>query len=266
MPKPPKPGYQRYRLLLAYDGTDYYGWQRLGHVSPTIQAVIEDRLSTIFNEKIVVVGSGRTDAGVHAQGQQAHFDAKPDPRRSQQLFNAISRITPPSIIVRGIWEAPPSFHAIWSVERKTYLYRVEASQPPGLYSYRYSHWVPRKLNLNLLQAHSNILLGKHDFKSFMTSGSDVKTTTREIYEAKWTEVKPNRFVFKVTGSGFLKHMVRSLAGTLLDLNKLNAPIEKMRDILESKDRQRALITAPARGLTLHRVFYPRELDIQCRKI
>jgi len=253
-------------MLVAYDGTDYSGWQRLGHTQHTVQQVLEDCLSSIFNEHITVIGSGRTDAGVHAQGQQAHFDALPDPKRVGQLKHALRRMLPPSVILKGLWLAPPEFHAIWSVERKTYIYRLETRPTPNIFTYRYSTWLHFPLDLELLQQHTKYLVGYQDFKSFMTSGSPVKTTLREVYSAEWNEPKKDCFTLTISGSGFLKQMVRNIVGTLVMLNKGSAPPEKTKEILEAKDRQKALWTAPARGLTLSKVFYPRELDIQCRKI
>lgn len=264
-PRPPKPGYQRFRMVVAYDGTDYLGWQRLDR-TPTVQQTLEECLSTIFNEHIDVIGSGRTDAGVHAAAQQAHFDAIPDPRRIKQLRVAMRRLLPPSVILRGLWTAPPEFHAIWSVIKKTYKYRITLGPTPSVYSYRYSGWYYHSLDIEKLQAYSRILLGKHDFKSFMNSGSPVKSTVREILEADWTQVKPGQLVFSVTSNGFLKQMVRNLVGTQVALNKKGGTPEIMKEILDARDRQKALMTAPARGLSLSRVYYPRNLDIQCRKI
>lgn len=265
-PRPPKPGYQRFRLLLAYDGTDYFGWQSLVHRKPTIQAVLEECLSSIFDEPISVIGSGRTDAGVHAEAQQAHFDAKADPNRIKRLYYALSRMTPPSIIIKALWLAPPDFHAIWSVEKKLYTYCIETGPQPGVFSYRYSTWIHHPMEVDKLNAYSQVLLGKHDFKSFMTGGSVVKSTIREVYSAEWQRVSDDKLHFKITGGGFLKQMVRNVVGTVVGLHKIQAPVHAMTDILAARDRQKALATAPARGLSLSKVFYPHELDIQCRKI
>ena len=252
-------------MLIAYDGTDYLGWQRLDR-TPTVQQTLEDCLSTIFNEKIDVIGSGRTDAGVHASAQQAHFDAPPDERRIKQLRVAMRRLLPPSVILKGLWLAPPEFHAIWSVLKKTYKYRINLGQCPSVFSYRFAGWYHYDLDIAKLRAYSEILLGYHDFKSFMNSGSPVKTTTREIYSADWKEIRPGQLVFTITSNGFLKQMVRNIVGTQVALNKKGAPPQAMKEILEARDRQKALMTAPARGLSLSRVYYPQNLDIQCRKI
>ncbi len=252
-------------MVVAYDGTDYLGWQRLDQ-TPTIQQTIEECLSLIFDEHIDVIGSGRTDAGVHALAQQAHFDAIPDPKRIKQLRVAMRRMLPPSVILRSLWTAPPEFHAIWSVVKKTYKYRITLGQTPSIYSYRYSGWYHYHLDVEKLQAYANILVGKQDFKSFMNGGSPVKTTVREILSAEWKQVKSDQLVFSVTSNGFLKQMVRNLVGTQVALSKKDASPEAIKEILEARDRQKALMTAPARGLSLSRVYYPPELDIQCRKI
>jgi len=257
---------QRYRMRLAFDGTHYYGWQRLGHVSPTIQEVLEEALSEFFAQKITVMGSGRTDAGVHSRGQEAHFDAPLDPKRITKLHRALQRLTPHDIIIRKVWLAPPDFHALASSLKKTYVYKVQTGGDPDIFQLRYSHWHNKELNLERLQAYADFLVEKQDFKSFMTSGSTVKTTVREMFEAQWKQKNRHQFEFWITGGGFLKQMVRNLVGTMLDLDKTREPPIAMKKILEARDRRRALSTAPAQGLTMHKVHYPEVLDRRCRRI
>lgn len=256
---------QRFKILMSYDGTDYSGWQRLGHDKKTIQQTLEKMLSDFFDRPITVVGSGRTDAGVHALGQVAHFDAPLDNRRKERLRHALQCLVPKSIVVQDVWLAPRFFHAQRSAVKKTYKYRVVDAPQPNVFLSRYSHWVREPLDLDFLNKAASLLVGKQDFASFKTAGTPVTSTIREIFEARW-ERKKNFVIFTVTGNGFMKQMVRNLVGTMLDLQRKGLPVEEMSRILDAKDRRRALGTAVPQGLSLYKVYYPEVLDIDCHKI
>lgn len=259
----------RGRILFSYVGTGYYGWQKQPHSSPTIQEELEKTLSKLFDAKISVVASGRTDAGVHAYGQVAHFNAPKRFSHFKNLKKSLNSLLPNTIVVRDIFEAPEDFHARASVKEKTYIYKVLRSKNPSPFLHDRALWYPQYLNLDLLNELSKVLIGEHDFASFQSQGTDVATTVRKIFAAKWTQPSENLVEFRITGSGFLKQMVRNIVGTLLDLHDekdLTNHAAKLAEILAAKSRQAAGSTAVAHGLYLHHVVYPKELDNRCRKL
>jgi tRNA pseudouridine38-40 synthase len=256
----------RYRMCLAFDGTDFFGWQRLGHTSLTLQQVMEEAVSEFFSQPIGIMGCGRTDAGVHAEAYQAHFDAPLDPQRMSRFHNALQLMTPKSIAVRRVWIAPPEFHALRSVIKKTYKYRIDNRRIPNVFNRRFFAHVRRPIDIDLMNEASQFLLQKQDFKSFQTSGSQPKSTVREILEAHWETDGHGRVTFTITGDGFLKQMVRNIVGTLLDLQKYSRDPSYILQVIQARDRQAAGTTAFPEGLTLHRVYYPEFLDNECRKI
>lgn len=255
----------RVKLLISYDGTDFSGWQvQTQAPRPTIQAQIEGALSQIFNQEVKVIGSGRTDAGVHAIGQIAHFDL-PKPLREMDICYKLNRMTPNSIAVRRAWMAPEGFHAQLSAERKTYRYWVHNHRRPTALRCRYSAWIRYSLDLDYLSQLAKMIEGLHDFKSFQSVGTETVTTERMIYSATWRK-RGSSLLFTITGDGFLKQMVRNLVGTMLEMNWKKRPVDDLLRILQEKDRKAALTTAPPEGLYLSRVYYPQELDRRCREL
>ncbi len=260
------PGHWRVKLLISYDGTDFGGWQRQTN-AVSIQGTIEAALKKIFCKPIHLMGASRTDTGVHALGQVAHFDAPRDPAVGDLRY-ALNGLTPPSIVIKQAWIAPDDFHAIASSYRKTYRYKILNRRVPSALRHRYTYWLRTPLDLNYLEAASQYLLGPHDFRSFQTSGTTVKSTIREIYAVHWERkgIEDDIVEFRVTGNGFLKQMVRNIVGTLVDMHLNEVPPERMREIMEACDRRKAGPTAPAQGLYLSTVSYPAELDNKCRKL
>jgi tRNA pseudouridine38-40 synthase len=264
-----QPETQKIKLLVSYDGTDYCGWQKQkdhkhGPDKPSLQGTLETALSKLLNEKIEVCASGRTDAGVHALAQIADFDtSRPLPK---DICWALRSLLPASIVVRSAWTAPKEFHSTLSATHKTYRYWVWNAPRPTALLARYTHWVRQPLDLQYLNAQARFLVKNQDFKSFQSVGTPVLTTVREVFEASWRPRKNNVVEFKITGSGFLKQMVRNIVGTQLDLLMKGYPVEKIQEILEARDRTKAGTTAPPQGLFLSRVYYPRDLDIRCRQI
>lgn len=256
----------RIKIKLSYDGTLYNGWQRQPEGVPTIQAAVEDSLKRIFNQDIPVVGASRTDAGVHAVGQVAHFDVPRDPTQFKDFCYTLQALLPPDIVVKEAWLAPPEFDASWEASSKIYRYVIYNAKRPTALQNSYTHWVRRELNMGLLHECASFIEGKHDFSSFRNTGSDVKTNERHIFSAKWIRKPGNILIFQIHGKGFLKQMVRNLVGTLLDLESENATLTDFKAILKAKDRKAALSTAPAKGLYLMRIFYPKNLDNKCRKL
>lgn len=254
----------RVRLDLSFDGALFMGWQKQLNGTYTVQGVLEEKLSQIFKEEIHVVGSGRTDRGVHALHLVAHFDCSSDPKRIN-LRMALQAACPRFITIKEVYVAPKEFHAQRSALEKTYKYLIRNAKTPSSQLWNKCVWIKRPLDLDYLNKVTECLVGEHDFKSFQNTGTDLKTTVREIYEAKWVLRKPGWVEFYIRGNGFLKQMVRNIVGTALALEKAGQPIEKMKEILEAKDRRVALKTADPEALYLVEVKYPQNLDNKCLK-
>ncbi|MCO5114184.1 MAG: tRNA pseudouridine(38-40) synthase TruA [Bdellovibrionaceae bacterium] len=257
----------RYRIHISYDGTDYLGWQKQPE-GRTVQGAIENALKLLLKNDISTQGSGRTDAGVHALDQVAHFDYDGDLARFD-MVRGLNRFLPSAVVVREAYRCPDDFHCLRDAESKTYLYRVLNTPTPNPLKTRYGYWVRSKVDLDYLNQITQPLLGEHDFKAFQTSGTELKTTVRHIFEAQWSPSPQDdeEVLFLIRGNGFLKQMVRNIVGTLLDghWERRHSP-ESIRSILSSKDRQIAGSTAPAQGLTLFKVNYPENLDNKCLKL
>ena len=253
------------KMLISYDGTDFGGWQRQKVGKPTIQGSLENGLTRVFDQPTAVCGSGRTDAGVHARAQVAHFWASKEVEGKKLLY-ALNSLTPRGMAVHDLWEAPDGFHAMASAERKTYTYEIHNAPTPSALRERFSVWLRGEYDLELLNSYSRILLGRQDFKSFQNSGGEAQDTVREIFEARWERLTEGRLVFRITGSGFLRQMVRNIVGTVIELHDRRADPSVLRDILRSLDRRAAGTTALPQGLYLDSVSYPPELDSQCRRL
>ena len=256
---------RKIKLLLSYDGSGFEGWQRQP-VKPTVQGVLEEALSRIYNQPVKTVGSGRTDAGTHAVGQVAHFEAKVM-NQEERLMRALNSMLPDSVVVKGVWLAPDDFHALFSATRKTYIYRIWNSPLRSALWAGRALWVPKPLDLDVLNHLSSALVGEHDFKSFQSAGTPVRSTVRLIHQAEWRAVSGGHLVeFRISGNGFLKQMVRNLVGTLLHLERNGGGVDALRAIFDARDRQSAKTTVAAHGLYLYRVEYPSALDKKCRKL
>ena len=184
----------------------------------------------------------------------------------KDLCWALRSLLPSSIVVRSAWIAPDEFHSTLSATHKTYRYWVWNQPRPSALLARYAHWVRQPLDLDYLNKQARFLVKNQDFKSFQSVGTPVLTTVREVFDARWARRKSGVVEFQITGSGFLKQMVRNIVGTQLDLFMKGQPIEKMDEILKALDRTKAGTTAPPQGLFLKKVYYPQELDIRCRQI
>ncbi len=258
----------RIKLILKYDGTEFAGWQRQRETAetlPTIQAALEGCLSQIFEQTIKAVASGRTDAGVHAEAQVVHFDAPRD-LDNIRLVRALNAMLPNSISVTHAYVAPDDFHALFSATGKTYRYVIYNSAIRDPLQIRYATWVQKPLDLAKLEPLAKVLIGEHDFKSFQTSGTEVKSTIRTVEKAHWSRLHEPLIEFRITGSGFLKQMVRNIVGTMLYLHQNGGGPSHMTAILQARDRTKAKMTAPPQGLHLHAVYYPPELDKACREL
>lgn len=242
------------KLLISYDGTDFAGWQRQPNGRPTIQGTIEEKLSQIFDQRVVICGAGRTDAGVHAIGQVAHAWLPKNPAPFK-LFTALNKMTPPSIAIRGVWSVPEDFHAIASAWEKEYRYFIVDGPTPSAIRARYSLWHPKDIDIKTMNHLSQVLIGQHDFKSFQTSGTDVPNTNRTIKTLEWQRIEPRLIQIKIVGDGFLKQMVRNIVGTLLYFYRESLSAQELKQVLLACDRSSAKDTAPAHGLFLQAVRY-----------
>ncbi|MEA2114298.1 MAG: tRNA pseudouridine(38-40) synthase TruA [Thermodesulfobacteriota bacterium] len=252
---------QNIQLLISYDGTNYGGWQRQKN-SPTIQGIIESKLSVITSKETVVNGAGRTDAGVHALGMVANFKTS-STMAPASFQKALNSMLPSDVRILKAGEAAPDFHARYNSTGKTYRYDffTGSIQPPAERLYR-TH-VPCSFKLNKVTACLKGLVGSHDFSSFEASGSRDLTRTggrgavRTLLKAECVAdpARPEHFSLYFTGDGFLRHMVRNLAGTLFLVGSGRIDRREFTTILAGKDRNLAGPTAPARGLFLEQVHY-----------
>ena len=242
----------RIKLVVAYDGTNYCGWQ-LQNNGITIEEVLNKALSTLCNEEIQVIGASRTDAGVHALGNVAVFDTTS--RIPAEKFSyALNQRLPEDIRIQHSEQVADDFHPRYCDSTKTYEYHIlnaPFEQPIGR---QYAHFVYRKLDIEAMRTAAGYIVGEHDFKSFCSVGSQVKTTVRTVYSLDVIKTGVN-ITLRITGNGFLYNMVRIIAGTLLEVGMGMYPPEKLKEIIEAKDRQTAGPTAPARGLSLVEILY-----------
>ena len=245
-----------FKLILAYDGTDFAGWQWQPN-RRTLQGTLQETLQRITQEEIKCFASGRTDAGVHALGQVVSFDSVTY-LSPAALAKALNAELPEDMLVFEVAEAPTSFHAQRHAIRKRYRYVVQDGRLPDLFDRKYVWHVYQRLDVEAMQEAARPLIGTHDFASYETSGSQRLTTVRTIYdllvERRQAELT-DRVVIEVEADGFLYNMVRNIVGTLVSVGKGNQPVSFAAHALAKKDRQAAGMTAPAQGLFLVGVEY-----------
>lgn len=241
-----------YRLILAYDGTGYKGWQRLPDGKTTVQGRVEAALSEIFGEEIEISGSGRTDAGVHARGQVASFCAPQLP--AEKVLSQLRHKLPADIGALSLDYAADRFHARLCATEKTYSYRVWNSRQPDVFGRRYRCHIPQKLDIEKMRRGAELLLGQHDFLAFCANKHFKKSSVRELKRLEIAE-SGEEICFRLTADGFLHHMVRILVGTLLEIGMGKREIDSIPEILAGKKREAAGETAPACGLCLEEVRY-----------
>jgi tRNA pseudouridine38-40 synthase len=241
-----------FKVTIAYDGTNFAGWQM--QAGPrTVQGVIEEALRPIEERRVIVHAAGRTDAGVHAAGQVISF-ALSSSIACDALQRALNVRLPDDVRVMRVETAADDFNARFEARLKTYHYAIYNGPvvPPPL---RHFVWhVTQPLDVDAMNDAAAVLLGAHDFAAFQAAGGDVLSTRREILTARVVR-RDDGLVFEVTGTGFLRHMVRNIVGTLVEIGRGRRPVSDMRQVLESLDRSRASPTAPPEGLTLWSVEY-----------
>lgn len=241
------------QLLIQYDGTRYSGWQSQEHTECTIQGKLTKVLERILEETIDLQGSGRTDAGVHAVGQTANFRTKT--RAScEEILNGLNQYLPEDIAVLEAKEVEERFHSRLHALRKTYIYRVWNSPIPNVFERKYLYQVTEPLDVEKMKKAAALLCGTHDFRAFCANKRLKKSTVRTLERIEIDQIgRELRLSF--TGNGFLYHMVRILTGTLLEVGMGKRKPDEMLRILESKDREKAGVMAPAQGLCLWSVEY-----------
>ncbi len=241
------------KLTIEYDGTNYLGWQ-VQPKGPTIQRVLEETLKKITGEEVRLIGSGRTDAGVHAFGQVAHF--KTHSKISlHSMARALNSLLPPDIVIRRVREVDENFHARKSCKSKIYEYRILNRNLRSAFYNKYAWHIPQKLNLKEMKEATRYLIGEHDFSSFRSVGTPTQTATRKVIRAEWKKGRDGLLYFEIEANGFLKQMVRAMVGTLVEVGRGRLSPEEFQEILQSKDRRKAGPTAPAHGLLLKEVKY-----------
>ena len=241
------------KLTISYDGTNYCGWQ----VQPngvTVQEKIEYALYSLVGEKISVTGSGRTDSGVHAQGQVASFVIENGVIPPEKYAPALNRYLPEDIKVIKSEKEKDDFNARFSAKEKTYVYRTYKSETALPLLERYAVRINNGVNVDLMKKGAKEIEGEHDFKCFLASDSSVKSTVRTVYEIR-IEEKENLVEFYVTGNGFLYNMVRIIIGTLLAVGEGKITPNDVKNIIKSGNRSLAGKTLPSKGLTLLSVKY-----------
>jgi tRNA pseudouridine38-40 synthase len=247
---------QRYFIYLAYDGTNYHGWQ----IQPngiSVQECLTKALSTILRKEIQVVGAGRTDAGVHASLMVAHFDYDGEPLDIVQVAEKLNHILPQDISVYQVRKVKPGAHARFDATARTYNYYVTTRKYAFNRQYRYRVW--GELDIELMNQAAATLLEYSDFTSFSKRHTDVKTNNCKITHAGWTQKDQATWVFTIRADRFLRNMVRAIVGTLLEVGRGKLAVDGFRRVIEQKDRRKAGTSVPGQALFLTDVEYPEEI-------
>jgi tRNA pseudouridine38-40 synthase len=243
-----------FRLTLEYDGSDFEGWQMQGPERRTVQGTLERAIARITAQRVDVIGAGRTDAGVHAEGQvaSARIETRLQPLELQRALNAV---LPGDLAARSVDRAPERFHARRDAVSKLYRYRIWNGEQRSPLRQRHSLWIRKALDLEAMIQAAAALRGRHDFASFQGAGSSPWSTDRTIRRVALLGESGHEVSIEVEGDGFLRHMVRNLAGTLLEVGRGRRAPDSIPALLAARDRRLSGPTAAAWGLTLVRVDY-----------
>ena len=242
----------RFKLIVEYDGTEYHGWQ-IQPDGPTIQGVLEAALKRMLGEAVRVAAAGRTDAGVHAAGQVVSFSLQREVP-ADTLLRALNALTPRDVTIRDAQVVADDFDPRRAARSRVYVYRIVNTRWPSPFWRRYAWHVPRPLDVERMRAAGAVLLGKHDFTSFQAAGCDADNPVRRVLRSEIETVDP-LVVYTIEATAFLRHMVRNIIGTLVEVGSGERTVDDVARLLAARDRTLAGPTVPACGLCLQRVSY-----------
>lgn len=246
------------KMTIMYDGSRYYGWQKLGadDQGRTIQNILEIMLGKLLGEKTAVIGSGRTDAGVHAYGQVANFHTNSQAQVDElkETLNVSLMQSNESIVITSMEAVSSKFHSRYDASSKLYEYQIDTGEKACVFTRNYAASIPETLNLDPMRKAASYLIGVHDFVGFSSEKPGKRNTVREIYELN-IQQKKNMISVGIKGNGFLYNMVRIITGTLVEVGKSTMKPEQILEILDQKDRQLAGPTMSSNGLFLKEVWY-----------
>ncbi len=244
---------RNFRLTIEYDGTNYLGWQRQKR-GPTIQETIETAIAKITKSGVKLIGSGRTDSGVHALGQVANFKTSTG-LSAYQLQKALNSILPQDISILDCSEVDMTFHSQFDAKSKTYAYRILYRPCPSALEWLRAWHIPFKLNLPEMKGASKTLIGEHDFRAFGLSTNTLRSTIREVFRLEISSEISDHIYFELEATGFLKRMARLIVGTLIQVGRNRITVDGFRKMLESGQRTKFVRAAPPWGLYLKEVRY-----------
>ena len=244
---------RNFKMILEYDGAAYCGWQRQLN-GRSIQQVLEEAVECIIKEKVSIIASGRTDAGVHAFNQVASFRAETF-LPVNKIFLGVNSVLPEDIVVKDLQEVPPGFNALKDARGKVYIYRIRNQRLRPVLGRQYYWFVRFPLDLECMREAASYLLGEHDFSCFCATGCDIQDRVRTLERIDITTGDNGLVEFTVESGGFLRHMVRNIVGTLVDVGRGKLNPRDVQEIIASRDRTKAGTAAPACGLFLKEVHY-----------
>ncbi|MBO7487889.1 MAG: tRNA pseudouridine(38-40) synthase TruA [Bacteroidales bacterium] len=242
-------------VSLAYDGSNYAGWQRQDNAL-SVQQVLEEALSTVLSEKISVTGAGRTDAGVSASCYYAHFDTVIEIKEPKTLLYKLNAITPADIVINCLYKVADDAHARFDATSRSYSYRLHTVKDPFAHMSSYCKF---DLDMDAMNEAAGYLIGEQDFSSLEKTGGNNATSICRVTRASWQRTAPCHYVFNITANRFLRNMVRAAVGTLLEVGRHRQQPEWVAEVLAGRDRCSAGQSAPAVGLTLTDITYPYPL-------
>jgi len=243
----------RFFLKLAYDGTNYHGWQ-VQENAHTVQAELEEKIGLMLSDKISVTGCGRTDTGVHAREFFAHFDAEKMPFEPKDFVYKLNRFLPGDIAIFDLFEVNPEMHTRFSAVSRTYKYFINTKKNP--FNTKYSYYFNGDLDVDAMNRAAKYITEYDDFTSFSKLHTQTATNICKISEAAWEAFNDGRLIFTITADRFLRNMVRAVVGTLIEVGKKRITPEDVKSIIEAKDRSKAGFSVPANGLFLEKIKYP----------
>lgn len=244
-----------YKIIVQYDGTRYKGWQIQTTTEDTIQGKLTKVLEGLVGYPVEVIGSGRTDAGVHAYGQVANFHIK-EGFAGEEILSWLNQYLPQDIAVTAIEEVDERFHSRYHATAKTYRYRIHTGKISNVFERKYIYSYGQQLDVTRMRQAAQLLIGTHDFAAFCGNRKMKKSTTRTIFDIVITESE-QEITIDYTGDGFLQNMIRIITGTLIEIGRGDREPEYIMQILESKNRDNAGYTAPPQGLALMKVNYAK---------